>query len=165
MTDVPEPGPTTAVLPRMGATGSPAAGAPTPQPPPPAPTPAESAADAPAGPEVPAPPATPRPPGTGAPGPYRGDLRPSAITAWLVEAARVSGEWTSLSVVEATRTVVLTVATEATFIKWCGHLGIPRSKHRRSTDDLGPFIQAITHARSWTVVVHVHNPLPTQENT
>lgn len=162
MTDVSEPGPATAVLPRVDAT-APAPGAPEPEPPPPAATPPQSAVDAPQTPTVPAPPATPRPPAPGAPGPFRGDLRPSAITGWLVSAARVCGEWASLSVVEATRTVVLTVATEATFIKWCGHLSIPKSRHRRAKDALGPFIEATARSRSWTIVVHVPDPLPTQE--
>jgi hypothetical protein len=131
------------------------------------PSPIPPAQIASAGPDTPAPPGTPRgpfPPAPGASAPSSGPARGSVLARWLVEATGVCGEWSALTISATTRTAVVLVPDEATFLRWCNHLNIPKARRSHLTDPLGDYTQGVTTARGWTVTVHLADPLPQQES-
>lgn len=162
----PDPGPATAVLPRDPDAVTPAA------PVDPSPVPGvllyplgdrpESAQEAPEVPTPPAPTTGPQPFRVGVPARVNGPVRASTVVGWMIGAARVCGEWVSLESSATLRAVTVVVADLAAFTKWCGHLGVPASRRRRRTDPLGEYLQGVTTAHGWTIVVHLPNA-PAQE--
>jgi hypothetical protein len=158
MSETPDPGPVTAVLPRIG-------DVPPPRPPViPGPATPQTAADAADAPTVPTPPAAPRTPGRGAVVPIRG----SRIATWLTHATVMCGEWASLTVSATTHTAVVVVDTPAAFDKWCRHLTVPKARRADHTDALGSYTQGVTTAHGWTITVHLPHPparQPAQESS
>lgn len=125
-------------------------------------TPVEIPADAATTPAQPAPPAGPFPPASGNLGPVRmpvrGPIRGSLLTRWLADAAGPCGEWSSFTIADATEHVVLTLPDEATFIRWCAHLSIPKSRRTAFADSLGTYLQATATSHQWTITLHL--PIP-----
>ena len=161
MPDTLPPGITAVLPPPMAASGVTPPPATGPQP---ATPPAQIAPDRPNEPAPPTNPRGPYPPLPGPPVPTSGPARGSVLARWLVDAARVCGEWSALNVTVATRTALVLVPDEATFLRWCNHLNIPKARRRRLSDPLGDYTQGVTTARGWTVTVHLADPLPQQEN-
>jgi hypothetical protein len=155
MSDMPEAGQQTAVLPRVTGIDTPAEPVPAPPPTPDTtPHPAEIPQERPETPEATAPPAGRH----SAPHGPASAVRGSVLTSWLVAASRVCGEWVSLSITTPTRTAVINAADAASFTRWCGHLSISDTQRTHGSDALGTYAQGTTAAHGWTLTVHLIEP-------
>lgn len=159
MSEMPDAGQQTAVLPRVTGDDAPAETPATPDPhpptpPDPTPQPDESPVEPP---EDPAPAEAPAGRHS-APSAPASAVRGSVLTSWLVAAARVCGEWLSLDITTPTHTAMVNAADAQSFARWCVHLGITEAQRTQGSDALGTYAQGTTAAHGWILTVYLIEP-------